>query len=788
MAKRYRQHNCSRRCRGSAIVMAGAAVASSAVVVAADSATDSLASPPPSAEAWYEGGTLFASDSSCGGLDPAVKKGFIDWSHVRVRLHEALRLELDAASAPASAAPAARDAASEAWGAITVSATSSRLVHDVDADGDLNSSTCIPGVLAIRLAAALARFRARRSRPAPRTPGYLDWLQIANRVHWMLCIGIKGTLDSGWGVAFALLAVVGEDVPALAAAAARDLAAGGAAAPTSPTPPERRVPRPREDSSELRTAFPHLVFVQFKELTGLDYELCAWTFTGQLEVEAAEGAASAAGGAGAETRRLPAAYAPCRSGADGAAWPHHRLAEIALRQPWRCGIDCVVAAAFANFALADRTRQLAQLAAAEVKTDATARTLLKASKDDSERWVEEGVRALLFEFDWRHWDAEVVAATRRFPLWSLLFRMSVASRAGDGLPISGALAWRLGFAAESLAGSSSASGSSSVGERSARSARAGTVGVGGSLLGSKRPQRLCWEAMVNGKMHQQLAPREAVQLYQAAATVGRLLDRFGVQWWLSHGALLGAMRHGGLIPTCCDIDLDVMAESVPTVLSVRFRDALANAGYMLSYMPNFKVIRICSFSSEWIGYAAGVPQGIVCDDLMKVELFIMGKTYGGMVHYLSLDSFERLGLFRGLVRKGNATVRRQRARLGPMPAWVPRPAVARAYLNIMYGRDWNQTIKGRCRPRAHTMEQCSSENVVHLSPGVSFRDLQLRPQSLELADELAKVPFRGGQQALKREVAARRPGRVDFRPLWWSRWGHEVWNACPSWTHCSDDP
>ena len=47
-----------------------------------------------------------------------------------------------------------------------------------------------------------------------------------------------------------------------------------------------------------------------------------------------------------------------------------------------------------------------------------------------------------------------------------------------------------------------------------------------------------------------LVPEAALELYRALNVVGKLLSWHGISWFVSHGTLLGAMRHGGLCLRC----------------------------------------------------------------------------------------------------------------------------------------------------------------------------------------------------------------------------------------------
>lgn len=65
-----------------------------------------------------------------------------------------------------------------------------------------------------------------------------------------------------------------------------------------------------------------------------------------------------------------------------------------------------------------------------------------------------------------------------------------------------------------------------------------------------------------------------VDAFRLAATV---LDEAGVLWWLSDGAVLGAVRDGRFVATDPDVDLGVWAADMPTV-----RAALADTGWKVT--------------------------------------------------------------------------------------------------------------------------------------------------------------------------------------------------------------
>lgn len=64
-----------------------------------------------------------------------------------------------------------------------------------------------------------------------------------------------------------------------------------------------------------------------------------------------------------------------------------------------------------------------------------------------------------------------------------------------------------------------------------------------------------------------------VEAFRRAA---KILDMAGVAWWLSDGAVLGAVRGGGFVATDPDVDLGLWADAMPTA-----RKAFLAAGWPL---------------------------------------------------------------------------------------------------------------------------------------------------------------------------------------------------------------
>lgn len=65
-----------------------------------------------------------------------------------------------------------------------------------------------------------------------------------------------------------------------------------------------------------------------------------------------------------------------------------------------------------------------------------------------------------------------------------------------------------------------------------------------------------------------IAPGVALEIYQMLKDIHDLFEHFNIPYWMDGGTLLGAVRHGGIIPWDDDGDLDIMNTDVPRFLAL----------------------------------------------------------------------------------------------------------------------------------------------------------------------------------------------------------------------------
>ena len=124
----------------------------------------------------------------------------------------------------------------------------------------------------------------------------------------------------------------------------------------------------------------------------------------------------------------------------------------------------------------------------------------------------------------------------------------------------------------------------------------------------------------------------ATKIVKTLATVGAMLDREGVPWWVDYGTLLGAVRHEGLVPWDKDADLGILEEDLDRVLALEgeFQDL----GYAFCYHEPGPT----TFDSgHWVNVTRS-PQ-----NANGLDLFPWHEGPGAMMHrhrYAECDEFK----------------------------------------------------------------------------------------------------------------------------------------------------
>jgi lipopolysaccharide cholinephosphotransferase len=171
-----------------------------------------------------------------------------------------------------------------------------------------------------------------------------------------------------------------------------------------------------------------------------------------------------------------------------------------------------------------------------------------------------------------------------------------------------------------------------------------------------------------------LDPLIAGQYYRALQLVDTVLTAHDIAYWMEGGTLLGAVRHGGLIPWDDDADVQFFQRDVQRLLALG--DVFDAHGYTLveSGVGSYKF-----FPNDGIAIAGGKWR------YPFVDLFAMAiESETEFIHYTDPRLRQKWATGYFLQDELLPLVRRP---FGPLH--LPAPRECRSYLKRLYGNDWN---------------------------------------------------------------------------------------------------
>ncbi|MCH9612482.1 MAG: hypothetical protein S4CHLAM102_09730 [Chlamydiia bacterium] len=156
-------------------------------------------------------------------------------------------------------------------------------------------------------------------------------------------------------------------------------------------------------------------------------------------------------------------------------------------------------------------------------------------------------------------------------------------------------------------------------------------------------------------------PYDVGVLYQIVKVVDTLLTEKKIVYWVDGGTLLGAVRHGGIIPWDDDADLEVAEEDLRKIM--RLKRAFKEYGLIVKRHRN--LIRICRAHHPfpWVDIL-GTRYCIESDRVILSEGFIPEFSHNNWWTLGELDTLERV-------------------KFGPIS--VMAPANPERYLKTYYG-------------------------------------------------------------------------------------------------------
>ncbi|CAJ1357216.1 unnamed protein product, partial [Effrenium voratum] len=185
-----------------------------------------------------------------------------------------------------------------------------------------------------------------------------------------------------------------------------------------------------------------------------------------------------------------------------------------------------------------------------------------------------------------------------------------------------------------------------------------------------------------------VSPHKALEIYRLMDSVAEILTHFGVQWFASHGSLLGAIRHQGLIPYDCDADLTVFSFDLHKLTSAPLQLAMLRNGLVMDFLPVQNLFTIWRQGRHGTIVHRGVgAKNNKVDAQPDLHIFVLFSFVEDRNWQYETDRIKHLAL--ELDEDELLPLKPRFARFGE--SWVAVPADPEAYLDKMYGPDWRRT-------------------------------------------------------------------------------------------------
>jgi phosphorylcholine metabolism protein LicD len=180
------------------------------------------------------------------------------------------------------------------------------------------------------------------------------------------------------------------------------------------------------------------------------------------------------------------------------------------------------------------------------------------------------------------------------------------------------------------------------------------------------------------------------ELYRLMYHAHIVLYRHNVSYYASGGTLIGALRHGGIIPFDNDLDIEVSYKDAPTITSREFRADLKRRGYKIKFHHESNA------KYDWIKISGKRISGTRL--VPELDVFFTETVDIDGEYYTRLRGLAG-GVFYKNIYKASDVYPLKRAQFGDM--WIPVPRGAKKALSHQYGRDWNRKAYITQCPNSH---------------------------------------------------------------------------------------